>query len=192
MWEGKLVAIGNGLGDRKTQIIFALSIHTAVGVDHINAQAVEMQAKLDLVLQHMVEKKSPTEIEWEKEMDKLGGREACMEDPAKMAKVAAIFASKDGASLEGESEDTGGRGGKKDGDISAAEKHALNVSVDDLIDENAELYERKLTQQTEQIKDAIAQSTSLILMRLDSGPHERIKHPVRFMPSFGDFLALTL
>jgi cystathionine beta-lyase/cystathionine gamma-synthase len=190
MWEGKLVSIGNGLGERKTQITFALTIHTAVGVDKMNAQAVEMQAKLDLVLQYVVEQKTPTEIEWEKEMDKLGGREACMTDPSKMAKISAIFAARDGASnIEADTKGTdadaaASKSAKKDKDsLSIAQKHALSASVDDLIEENSTLYERKLFQQTEQIKDAIATSTTLILSRLDAGPHELIKHPVRILPS---------
>jgi hypothetical protein len=29
MWEAKLVDIGKGLGDRKTEIMFALNIHTS-------------------------------------------------------------------------------------------------------------------------------------------------------------------
>jgi cystathionine beta-lyase/cystathionine gamma-synthase len=188
MWEGKLVAIGNGLGERKTQITFALTIHTAVGVDQMNAQAVEMQFKLDLVLKYVVEQKTPTEIEWEKEMDKLGGREACMTDPAKMAKISAIFAARDGASnIETDTADAGEVGtksAKKDKDsLSVAQKHALSASVDELIEDNSTLYERKLFQQTEQIKDAIATSTTLILSRLDAGPHELIKHPVCNFPS---------
>jgi hypothetical protein len=164
MWEGKLVGIGKGLGDRKTEIMFSLSIHTSVGVDKINAQAVEMQAKLDRVLEYVVETKSPREIEWEKEMDKLGGREACMADPKKMAQISAIFMSKEDRPAESE---LGRRGQANDED---EEKRLLLATAEELIDENAELYERKITQQTEQIKDAIANSTSIILTSLNSGP----------------------
>jgi hypothetical protein len=186
MWEGKLVAIGNGLGERKTQITFALTLHIAVGVDEMNAKAIAMQTKLDLVLKYVVEQKTPVEIEWEKEMDKLGGREACMTDPVKMARISAIFAARDGASNTEAAANVGATsGGAKKGDdaISTAERRALTASVDDLIEENSTLYERKLMQQTEQIKDAIATSTTLILSRLDGGPHELIKHPVRDFPS---------
>jgi hypothetical protein len=185
MWSDKLVAVGNGFGERKVQIQFALSIHTAVGVDQVNAAAVEIQAKLDEVLKYVVEYKSPIEIEWEKEMDKLGGRKACLDDPIKMGKLAKMFAEKatPSSNADPEKKKTGNpdRPGGRDKDtLNASQKHALSASVDTLIEENSTLYERKLNQQTKQIEDAIKESTSIILSRIDSGPHERIKHPVGF------------
>jgi hypothetical protein len=130
-----------------------------------------MQAKLGILLQHVVETKSLREAEWEKEMDKLGGREACMADPQKMAQISALFMSKEDRPVESASRDNGREGDEQ--------KRLLLATVEELIDESAELYNRKPTQQTEQIEDAIAQSTSIILSSLNSGPHERIRHPVR-------------
>jgi hypothetical protein len=182
MWADKLVSIGSGFGERKVQITFALTIHAAVGIDKLNDATIEIQAKLDQVLKYVVEYKTPPEIEWEKEMDKLGGRKSCLDDPIKMSKLARIFARQTYGVNEvgldmgiGNSASMAARASEVlapsaplndnsyAGTLSATQRHAIYSPVDTLIEENTALYERKLNQQTKQIKDAIKESTAIIL-----------------------------
>jgi hypothetical protein len=176
MWATRLVEIGEGLGERKKDIQYALTIHTAVTVDSIKTTTDEMQTKLDQVLKYVVETRTPAEKEWEKEMEKLGGRDACLSDPAKMSRIAKILADRDPDDFAA---DLSKGGSDKPDGLNASMKQALSAKVEDLIKDNSLLYSRKLDQQTKQIEAAIQNSTNIILTKMGSGPHERIKHPVR-------------
>ncbi|KAJ6536440.1 hypothetical protein DFH09DRAFT_1324693 [Mycena vulgaris] len=54
---------------------------------------------------------------------------------------------------------------------------ALNSALDDLLDRNSTLFEVKLRGATMELTEAIDRSTSKILNRMDSGPHDLIDDP---------------
>jgi hypothetical protein len=198
MWADKLIALGQGLVDRKNGISFALSIHTAVGVDAARMAIESLDLKITRLVT-IVERKTEREGGVEEMMEELGGREDVINDPFKLDSVANRIVDDKKRQDEADEQKVKEGLGKFSGMIAETEnramqdrrkaapdipivntaiRRALNSSLDTILEENARLYSLKLKEQTKQIQDALDASTHLILRSFDAGPYERILDPV--------------
>lgn len=115
-----------------------------------------MQAKLNTILEYVIQQKSPHEQEWDEKMLKMGlSPEECLADEKKMDELAKVY--------------------EEEGEPPTAETKAeIYESIEEVIQKNNAEFEKMLNAQTAEIKE----STDIILTRFDAGPHERIHHPV--------------
>lgn len=209
IWSDRLIALAEGLVARKGEIEFALSIHTAVGVDATLAAVDKISSKID-VLTSIVHRHTKREKQLEKLVIQLGGRDAIIDDPNMLETMAEAIVQqvdhdeRDASQLfqdgfgkpsnllaeakavkerSTDSKQTGD-GGKvipektKATIVNPSIRHALNASLDSLLEDNARIYTLKLEQQTKLIQDALDASTLRMLRKFDAGPYERILHPV--------------
>lgn len=212
IWADKLIALGTRLEDRKQEILFALSIRTALGVDATRLAVGSVDSKMD-ILMSIVKRQSAHERDLEEMVDKLGGRDLIMDDSSKFNLIAEQIIAK----IKDDDDDgeTSTKGSKAEGvgslgtielkpgmkssagkDITNSSlRHALKASLDTLLEENTWVYNMKLQEQTKHIRNALDASTHHILKRFDMGPHERILHPVsneRQCTSFGQLTCMHL
>lgn len=187
IWAEKLIKLGEQLVTRKDEIRFALSVHTAVGVDATRMTVEEINVKMDMLIS-IVNTQSKREQELEKMIGQLGARDIILDDLGKLDTAAEMIvketeqdaSSREPARGANSKEGAGKASDGKDGKVVDAKmRYALNTSLDTLLEDNARIYGLKLQEQTKQIQDALDASTQRILRRFDAGPHERILHPVR-------------
>lgn len=63
VWEQKLINFVGAFTKRRTEFEFALSIHTAVGVDMVNKTTQEMNEKMDMMMKMFQQFVSPEQKE---------------------------------------------------------------------------------------------------------------------------------
>lgn len=187
IWADRLIALGEGLASRKQDIEFALSIHTAVGVDSTRATVDRLDLKIDKLVA-IVECQSRREQDLESMIAELGGRELVMGDPSNLELAAEKIVQRTAQ----ENQDTQSvrmdallKSGTRPGELKeaavritpvkkAAEvatnksgpkivnpsvRRALSTSLDALLEKNSRIYGLKLQEQTRQIRDALDAST---------------------------------
>jgi hypothetical protein len=141
-----------------------------------------IQAQQGLIYKKLFESQSREEMEVEKKLKKQGlGRDTFTADRAKQKQVVALI-TKEYSGLPDDARAAEAKQFTRDPTLD----HALETSPADLIMENFAMYNRRLEDQItnleksiERAEQATKESADLIIKRIDSGPHERVRHPVR-------------
>ncbi|KAI0041239.1 hypothetical protein FA95DRAFT_714838 [Auriscalpium vulgare] len=172
-------ARGETIVARKGDIIFALSIHTTVTVDEVR-ETVRANNGMLKQLVALAEHKSAQEEELERLVADLGGRSKVLDSDELLTQVSCEVQAR--LVID---EDSGGGGRDKapsaSTTLSPRERHDLRLSLETILQENADHFAHKLEAQvklmTAEIQLYIRLSTAEIIRRLDVGPYERIDHP---------------
>ncbi|KAJ7167639.1 hypothetical protein C8R46DRAFT_1093665 [Mycena filopes] len=187
IWEGKLVKFVGIFTKRRGDFEFALSIHTALGVDAANRAisavdktTLEMNAKMDMMMKMFQQFVSPEQREMARIVEQKGGLQAC-QDNDKILKELSDLESKSTPnqvnfgpqsakqSAKGATNKTSGLEDLKD---------ELMTDPDAAIEKNMTVFARKFEVQQRQIIDELSKVVERqgdrIISELTSGPHDKI------------------
>ncbi|KAF8498939.1 hypothetical protein BU17DRAFT_102863 [Hysterangium stoloniferum] len=169
IWEMRLAEFAVHFTKLRSEFEFELSIHTAGGVDSANEKLVDMQARMNEMLEMLGKLVSPDEARMQKAIDDRGGRDAVLENEKLLKEV-----SKD--QLAGADTEANGK------PYTFADlKDDLKADIDELITKNMEGFERKIKLGQDKIKaeleSAINKMEATVIAQMESGPHDRIIDP---------------
>ncbi|KAJ7739936.1 hypothetical protein B0H16DRAFT_1568368 [Mycena metata] len=184
IWEGKLVKFVGIFTKRRGDFEFAMSIHTALGVDAANRAisavdktTLEMNAKMDMMMKMFQQFVSPEQREMARIVEQKGGLQAC-QDNDKILKELNDLESKSGAtpvkpqSVKGTASMNNKTSGLED------LKDELMTDPDAAMEKNLTAFNRKFEVQTRQIIDemtkVVERQGDRIISELTSGPHDKI------------------
>ncbi|KAF7319371.1 VPS13 domain-containing protein [Mycena chlorophos] len=178
IWEGRLAAFSGEFTKRKSEFEFAMSIHTALGVDAAvrgissltnSSQAIE--AKIDIMMKLFAQMATPDQKDMARLVDQKGG--ASVLDNDKALKELNDIENKSLAAQAGSRE-------KHTGTL-ADLKEDLRTSPDAAMDANMELFSRKFAVQQRQIIEELShvveRQGDRIIGAVLAGPHDRIIDP---------------
>ncbi|KAF7302096.1 hypothetical protein MIND_00776400 [Mycena indigotica] len=186
IWAGKLTAFVGAFTKRRGEFEFALSIHTALGVDAANRaiSAVdkttqEMNAKMDMMMKMFQQFMTPEQREMSRVVEQRGGIQACQDDDKLLKEL---------NELENKSTSAGKGVKNAKGTSSAGPKFGLEDLKDELttdpdaaIERNMTVFARKFEVQQRQIVDeltkVIEREGDRVISALSSGPHDRLLDP---------------
>ncbi|KAF7292835.1 VPS13 domain-containing protein [Mycena indigotica] len=181
IWEGKLAAFAGTFTKRRSEFEFAMSIHTALGVDAANraislvdetTQA--MNQKMDLMMKMFSQMISPEQKEMSRLIDQKGGP-SCV-DNERVLKELNDFENKSSSAQRA----VGSKLGAKSGDLDDL-KDDLHANPDQAIEANMEQFSRKFAIQQRQILDEISRVVERqgdrIIGAVLAGPGDRIVDP---------------
>ncbi|KAJ7507291.1 hypothetical protein B0H11DRAFT_197898 [Mycena galericulata] len=183
IWEGRLVKFVGAFTKHRSEFEFALSIHTAVGVDQANKTlgdvdktTQEMNMKMEMMLKYFQQFVSPEQKEMARMVEAKGGKAVLENDKA--LKELNDWENKSAGS-QGTTPAHGGKSAKTF-DLEDL-KEDLHTDVEAAITENMALFTRKFDVQQRQIIDqlqrAISHEGDRVIDALTSGPHDRIIDP---------------
>ncbi|KAJ6591119.1 hypothetical protein DFH09DRAFT_1138663 [Mycena vulgaris] len=183
IWEGKLVKFVGIFTKRRSEFEFALSIHTALGVDAANRAlstvdqtTQEMAKKMDMMMKMFQGFVSPEQKEMARLVEQRGGQ-ACLEDD-KALKELNEFENKLGGS-QGNNSAHGSRTTKAS-DLEDL-KEDLHLEVETALEQNMAVFTRKFDIQKRQIVDelsrVIEREGDRVISAVTAGPHDRIIDP---------------
>ncbi|CAK5278366.1 unnamed protein product [Mycena citricolor] len=178
IWDGKLVAFAGTFTKRRSEFEFALSIHTAVGVDvatkligAVDHTTTAMNAKMDMMLQLFKSLMTPEQEEMARMIDRSGGHDSVVRSDRALQELSVL----------------------EEKITSSEPTHVRRVyGLDDLkdelesdpqlaIDANKAAFSRKLDVQTRQIIDdlskVIEREGDRVISAINTGPHDRIMDP---------------
>jgi hypothetical protein len=184
IYEARLEGYGKTFIKHREDLMYQLSIHTALGVDMANKKLdttndhmEAMNKKFDDFMKMFQKLETPRERDARLYMEQKGGAEKCIANDQTLLELI----EKSGEGVEGV---TGGTRGDSDKALAAAKK-ALNKELAENLDEalkkNFKLFEKKLQMQSKQldkIEDSIHASESSIISTFLSGAHDRIEDEV--------------
>ncbi|KAF7294308.1 hypothetical protein HMN09_01159800 [Mycena chlorophos] len=186
VWAGKLTGFVATFTKRRGEFEFALSIHTALGVDAANRalSAVdkttqEMNAKMDMMMKMFSQMMSPEAREMARLVEQRGGAEAC-QDNDKLLKELNELEAKSSSSLGPQSSKGSA---SANGAKSALEdlRDELSMDLDAAMEKNMTAFSRKFEVQQRQIIDeltkVVERQGDRIISALSSGPHDRLLDP---------------
>ncbi|KAF7332467.1 hypothetical protein MKEN_00128800 [Mycena kentingensis (nom. inval.)] len=197
IWAAKLTAFVGTFTKRRGEFEFALSIHTALGVDAANRaiSAVdkttqEMNAKMDMMMkmfeQFMVA--SPEQRDMARLVEQRGGLQACQDNDKILKELSELESKGAGAgtagalgpqSAKGSAGAAAGGGKGKSGleDL----RDELMTDPDTAMEKNMTVFARKFEVQKRQIIDeltkVVERQGDRIISALSSGPHDRLLDP---------------
>ena len=159
--------------------MFACTIHSTVTVDEIREEQKrtnQMLAKLT----KLIEAQSDKDKALEKEVKGLGGREAVINSPELIIKIAAKIEGR--PTTEKQPPADGAKFGSsisanKDRLMSKQELLELSRPLDELLAESLPYFKSKLEVQMERLSEQLELSTQQILHRLDAGAYQKVNHP---------------
>ncbi|KAJ7481633.1 hypothetical protein FB451DRAFT_1236685 [Mycena latifolia] len=184
VWEGKLVKFAGTFTKRRSEFEFALSIHTALGVDAANQTlgsvdktTQEMNMKMDMMMKMFQQFVAPEQKEMMRLVEQKGGLQACQEND-KILQELSDFEAKSAAST----------GGAPPSAKSGAKTYALEDLKDDLVtdvdaamEKNMSVFTRKFEIQQRQIIDelsrVVAREGDRVISAVTAGPHDKIIDP---------------
>ncbi|KAF8178104.1 hypothetical protein K438DRAFT_1978069 [Mycena galopus ATCC 62051] len=173
IWEQRLVKFVGIFTDRRGDFEFALSIHTALGVDAVNRTAQDLNAKMDMMLKLFQQFVSPEQKEMARLVEERGGQAVLDDDKA-------LEELNDWENKSSGSQAISGSKTTKPSDLKDL-KDDLNVDPDSAIDQNMTKFSRKLNFQTRQISEEMNRATARqgdrIISAMSAGPHDRIIDP---------------
>ncbi|KAJ7099683.1 hypothetical protein C8R44DRAFT_716668 [Mycena epipterygia] len=182
IWEGKLVKFVGAFTKRRADFEFALSIHTAVGVDalgvslsSVDQTTQEMSAKMDMMMKMFQQFVSPEQKEMARFIEQKGGQAVLENDKA--LKELNDFENKSAGS-----QGNTGHGSKaaKPTDLDEL-KEDLHLDPDDAMKQNMAVFTRKFEVQKRQIIDelsrVIEREGDRVISAVTAGPHDRIIDP---------------
>ncbi|KAJ7291055.1 hypothetical protein C8J57DRAFT_208463 [Mycena rebaudengoi] len=179
-WEGKLVAFAGTFTKRRGEFEFALSIHTALGVDAANKAievvdktTQEMNAKMDLMMKMFQQMVQPEQKEMLRVVEQKGGLQACQDNDKilkELSELEAKSAPGSGAS----------KGGSKTSGLEDL-KDDLMVDPDAAMEKNLTVFSRKFEVQKRQIVDeltkVVEREGDRVISAITAGPHDKIIDP---------------
>ncbi|KAJ7115777.1 hypothetical protein C8R44DRAFT_213727 [Mycena epipterygia] len=183
VWEGKLVAFAGKFTKRRSEFEFALSIHTALGVDQANQTlgsvdktTQEMNAKMDMMMKMFQQFVAPEQKEMMRLVEQKGGLQACQENDKILKEL---------SDLESKSSGSGGAApsAKTAGKTSALEdlKDDLMADPDAAMEKNLTVFSRKFEVQKRQIVDeltkVVEREGDRVISAITAGPHDKIIDP---------------
>ncbi|KAJ7783010.1 hypothetical protein B0H16DRAFT_1495047 [Mycena metata] len=184
IWEGKLVAFAGTFTKRRGEFTFALSIHTALGVDAANQTlgsvdktTQEMNLKMDMMMKMFQQFVAPEQKEMMRLVEQKGGLQACQEND-KILKELSDLEAKSSGSIGGVPQST-----KATGKTSALEdlKDDLMVDPEVAMEKNLTVFSRKFEVQKRQIVDeltkVIEREGDRVISAVTAGPHDKIIDP---------------
>jgi hypothetical protein len=148
IWEGRLVKFCGLFTQRRSEFEFALSIHTALGVEAANKTlgdvektTREMDAKMDLMLKMFQQFASPEQKDIMKVVESRGGLKACQENDKVLKELTEL-------EHQGNQAPGGGLSGKSNLEEL---KEDLHLDPDAAMEKNSIIFGRKLEVQKRQI-----------------------------------------
>ncbi|KZV91124.1 hypothetical protein EXIGLDRAFT_676374 [Exidia glandulosa HHB12029] len=164
-WEGRLAGFGETFGQRKDDFTFALSIHTARGVDKLQQSMVTSQDQLSMLLL-FVQLESPEEREMINLINEKGGPEACLKDEHAFAELQAKMKA--------------AKGSRESGDVQIVIgeiREDMKEDIDAALAKERRAFDRKfdaIQETLDEMKSVVTRSSDRILSAINSGPHDRI------------------
>ncbi|KAK6981220.1 hypothetical protein R3P38DRAFT_2664248 [Favolaschia claudopus] len=176
VWEGKLVKFAGTFTKRRSEFEFALSVHTAVGVDAVNKVTQEMNQKMDKLLDMFASFVTPQQKEVLRIVEQKGGLQACQENDEVLREL---------SGLESKTTTSVGAGsmGKSTPQTSALDdlKDDLLIDPEVAISENKTAFSRKFEVQKRQIVEeltkVIEREGDRVISAVTAGPHDKIIDP---------------
>ncbi|KAJ7617951.1 hypothetical protein FB45DRAFT_932998 [Roridomyces roridus] len=164
IYESRLAGYVTLFATHKRDIEFALSMHTALGVDLVNKKLDGQDEHFQVIEETMeaIFRKldTPRERDVQKIIDDNGGPKACCDNDSTLQEL--VLKSGEG------------------GDIASARRlvaKELSEDVDELFRRNGELFDRKLEAQNKQLADTISVTGEHIITVLSGGAHDKILDP---------------
>ncbi|KAF7366517.1 hypothetical protein MSAN_00909000 [Mycena sanguinolenta] len=182
IWEGKLAKFAGTFTKRRADFEFALTIHTAVGVDTANRtiNAVdkttqEINDKMDMMLKLFSQFVTPEQKEMARLIEQRGGQVVLNDDKA--LKELNDWENKTGSGPQGTTP------GNKTAKPSSLEdlKDDLHLDPDVAMEQNMTKFSQKLDIQTRQITEemerVVQRQGDRIISAVTAGPHDKIIDP---------------
>ncbi|KAJ7498476.1 hypothetical protein FB451DRAFT_1016491 [Mycena latifolia] len=182
IWEGKLVKFVGIFTKRRGEFEFALTMHTALGVDAANKaiSAVdkttqEMNAKMDMMMKMFQQFVSPEQREMARLVEQKGGLQACQENDKILKELSDLENKSAGATGPQSAKGTAGTGleGLRD---------ELMTDPDAAMEKNMTAFSRKFEVQKRQIIDELSKVVERqgdrVISAITAGPHDKIIDPV--------------
>ncbi|KAJ7461994.1 hypothetical protein FB451DRAFT_1267439 [Mycena latifolia] len=179
LWEGRLVKFCGLFTKRRAEFKFALSIHTALGVDAANKTlgdvdrtTQEMNAKMDMMMRMFHQFTSPEQKDMMKVVESKGGLKACEENDKILKELNEMEHANNPTSAAG-------MGGKPSN--LADLKEDLHLDPDAAMEKNMAVFSRKFEVQKKQIVDelsrVIQREGDRVISMVTAGPHDKILDP---------------
>ncbi|KAJ6499432.1 hypothetical protein C8R45DRAFT_115543 [Mycena sanguinolenta] len=183
VWEGKLVKFAGSFTKRRSEFEFALSIHTALGVDAANKTlssvdkvTQEMNEKMNQMLAMFASFVAPEHKEMMRMVEQKGGPQACQDNDKILKELSDLEAKSTSAG-------TATRSSKSAPKTSALEelKDDLMVDPESAMDANLTVFSRKFEMQKQQIVDeltkVVEREGDRVISAVTAGPHDKIVDP---------------
>ncbi|KAJ7093996.1 hypothetical protein B0H15DRAFT_905027 [Mycena belliarum] len=184
MWEGKLVKFVGTFTKRRSEFEFALSIHTALGVDtanrtlgSVNETTQEMNMKMDMMMKMFQQFVAPEQKEMMRVVEQKGGLQACQGNDRILQELNDLEA-KSSASAGGPS--TAAKPGARPFTLEDL-KDDLQTDIDSAVEKNMTVFTRKFEIQQRQLIDelsrVVAREGDRVISAVTAGPHDKIIDP---------------
>ncbi|KAJ7701822.1 hypothetical protein B0H17DRAFT_1176328 [Mycena rosella] len=184
VWEGKLVKFTGTFTKRRSEFEFALSIHTALGVDAANQTlgsvdktTQEMNLKMDMMMKMFQQFVAPEQKEMMRIVEQKGGLQACQENDKILKELCDLEAK---STTSGVGAPQSAKSGAK---TSALEdlKDDLMSDIDAAMEKNLTVFSRKFEVQKRQIVDeltkVVEREGDRVISAITAGPHDKILDP---------------
>lgn len=183
IWEGKLVKFAGLFTKRRSEFEFAMSIHTAVGVDAANRTLASvdettraMEQKMDIMMQMFQKLVSPEQKEMLVLVQQKGGADAVQNDENSLKELGDY----ERASTSANATSASPRSAMSSSDFDDL-KEDLHTDPDEAIKNNFTVFSRKFEMQKRQIVEeltrVVRREGDRIISAVTSGPHDRIIDP---------------
>ncbi|KAF7297297.1 hypothetical protein MIND_00962900 [Mycena indigotica] len=178
VWEQKLVTFAGKFTKRRGEFEFALSIHTALGVDAANERLSAVDKKMDMMLQMFQQMIAPEQKEMLRMVEQKGGVQAC-QDNDKILKELCDLEAKSSSAINGAT--TTSKAGSKTGNAVEELKDDLMVDPDAAMEKNSTVFSRKFEVQKRQIVDeltkVVEREGDRVISAITAGPHDKLIDP---------------
>lgn len=193
IWETRLASYGGLFTKHRSEFEFALTIHTAVGVETANETLGDVQqmtaaidAKVNMMMKMFQSLTSPEEAKLSKLVEKNGGSEAVQDDD-KLLKELSNLQSTDGVSSQVGASQISRRTGGKAYSFEDLQDD-LHADPDVAIEKNMTIFLRKFEIQQRRLLDemtaVVKREGNRVIDTLTSGPHDRILDLVSLLFTF--------
>ncbi|KAJ7058048.1 hypothetical protein C8F01DRAFT_1149302 [Mycena amicta] len=184
VWEQKLIKFAGTFTKRRSEFEFALSIHTALGVDAANKTlssvdkvTQEMNEKMDMMMKMFSQMVAPEQKDLLRLVEQKGGVEAC-QDNDKILKELCDLEAKSSSPSNGPA--TSKAGAKTTNAVDDL-KDELMTDVEAALEKNQLVFSRKFEVQKRQIVDelskVIEREGDRVISAITAGPHDKLIDP---------------
>ncbi|KZV96120.1 hypothetical protein EXIGLDRAFT_833894 [Exidia glandulosa HHB12029] len=171
-WEGRLASYGDVFDKRREEFVLALNMHTALGVDNLQATMGASQNQLSMLLL-FVQLQTLEERELLNLIDERGGPEVCLSNEQVFAELQAKMKVSKGARDSAAQEDVRIAIGQI--------REDMKEDIDVALAKERKAFDRKfyaIQETLEEMKNVVTRNsdrnTDIILANMKAGPHERI------------------
>nr|GAT60452.1 predicted protein [Mycena chlorophos] len=186
VWEQQLAGFAGKFTKRRSEFEFALSIHTALGVDAANRTlssvdkaTQEMNQKMDLMMKMFQQMVDPQQKEMLRLVEQKGGVQAC-QDNDKALKELCDLEAKSGPAT-GAALSSSKSGGTKSTNSVEDLKDELMVDPEAAMEKNLTVFSRKFEVQKRQIVDeltkVVEREGDRVISAITAGPHDKLIDP---------------